>query len=172
MPELRTKRLKLIPLTLTQLQLYLVSPRQLEKELGYPIARGNFNDTVTRAINIKISKMAQADERGHPWYTYWLIVITAQARGAGLAGFKDYPNEQGEVEIGYGIDPAFRNKGYTTEAVQALIAWAFQHSHCTAVIAETVEPNAPSHRVLEKVGMHIYDETEQALWWRIEKHKT
>ena len=57
--ELRTKRLKLIPLTLPQLQLYLVSPRQLENELGYPIAEGNFNDTVTRAINIKISKMAR-----------------------------------------------------------------------------------------------------------------
>ncbi|MBN1993810.1 MAG: GNAT family N-acetyltransferase [Anaerolineae bacterium] len=171
MTEIQTQRLKLIPLTLPQLRLLPIHFRQLEQDLGYAIASDNVNDTVCRAIDIKISKMTHADERDHHWYTYWLIVITAQACGAGLAGFKGYPNKQGEVEIGYGIVSAFRNKGYITEAVQALIAWAFQYPCCAVVKAETVEPNPPSHRVLEKVGMHVYKETDKAWWWRVEKHK-
>jgi ribosomal-protein-alanine N-acetyltransferase len=170
--EIHTERLTLIALTAGQLGLYLADPQQLERELGFPISRPIVTDPVRRAIGMKLSKMAEAEERDHPWYTYWLIVVAVAGEpfGAGMAGFKGCPDSDGEVEIGYGIDPDCRDRGYTTEAAQALIAWAFQDPRCVAVIApDTLKTNVASNRVLEKVGMRIYVETDEALFWRIDR---
>ncbi len=88
--------------------------------------------------------------------------------GAGLAGFKGLPDAAGEVEIGYGIDPICQGHGYMTEAARALIEWAFQSPTCRAVIAPNTL-NPASNRVLEKVGMVVYEETGTARSWRIDK---
>jgi ribosomal-protein-alanine N-acetyltransferase len=168
--EILTPRLKLIALTPEQLKLYLEAPDRLEQALGFPVARDILTGTVQRAIRIKLSKMAQAPEPDYVWYTYWLAVPIAQPYGAGLAGFKGVPDNRGEVEIGYGIDPACQGKGYATEAAKALIMWAFQSPECTSVVApNTKKSNIASNRVLEKAGMRIYAETADAISWRIGK---
>jgi RimJ/RimL family protein N-acetyltransferase len=105
MLEIRTERLQLIALTLSQLGLYVVAPGQLE-----------------------------------------------------------------EVEIGYGIDPAYRNRGYMTEAVRGLIDWAFRDPRCRSITAPSTErSNIASNRVLEKVGMRVSGETDEALDWRLDR---
>jgi RimJ/RimL family protein N-acetyltransferase len=134
------------------------------------ISAGMVTDPLRRAIKMKISKMKEVPEERHPWYTYWLIVPIEEPFGAGMAGFKGYPDGKGEVEIGYGIDPAYRGKGYMTEIVRAMIAWAFESPECTSVIApDTMKSNPASNRVLEKSGMHVYEETAEAFSWRIDK---
>jgi RimJ/RimL family protein N-acetyltransferase len=170
MPELQTKRLRLLALTAHQLELYLAHPARLEQALGFPISRSNITGLVRGAIRMKLAKMADAEEEVHPWYTYWLVVVADEPYGAGLAGFKGYPDGQGEAEIGYGIDPNYRGRGYTTEAVRALIAWAFFNPDCRSIVAPgTAKSNPASNRVLEKVGMHVYGETEDTLSWRIDR---
>jgi RimJ/RimL family protein N-acetyltransferase len=170
MLAIQTARLRLVALTSKQLGLYVTLPDQLEQILGVSISREVRTGTVERAIGMKLSKMAQADEKDHAWYTYWLVIVTSQLAGAGLAGFKGIPDSQGEVEIGYGIAPAFQGKGYTTEAVQALIDWAFQAPECKSVIApHTKKSNVASNRVLAKVGMRPYAETAEDISWRIDK---
>jgi RimJ/RimL family protein N-acetyltransferase len=85
-------------------------------------------------------------------------------------GFKGAPDETGTTEIGYGIDPAYRNAGYMTEAVKGLIGWAFQQSGCKTVVArDTKKVNAASRRVLEKAGMAVYNETEDAFDWKVDQ---
>lgn len=87
-----------------------------------------------------------------------------------MLGFKGAPNLQGEVEIGYGIDPGFRNKGFMTEGVTRLIQWAFEDPRCTRIIApNTQRSNLSSNRVLEKVGMQIYSESEHTISWCLNK---
>jgi ribosomal-protein-alanine N-acetyltransferase len=168
MLEIRTERLQLVALTFSQLGLYVAAPWQLEQELGLSVSRAIVTDPLRKAIEIKLSKMKLVEE--HPWYTYWLIVIAGEPYGAGLAGFKGSPNNQGEVEIGYGIDPACRNRGYMTEAVRGLIDWAFEDPRCRSIIAPNTErSNIASNRVLEKVGMRVSTETEEALDWRLDK---
>jgi RimJ/RimL family protein N-acetyltransferase len=170
MPEIQTERLRLIALTSNQLELYRDAPHQLERELGVSIPRDDVSAPLHRAIDMKVRKMAHAAEADHPWYTYWLIVIAAQSTGAGMAGFKGVPNARGEVEIGYGIDPAHRNRGYTTEAARGLIDWAFQAPRCRSVVApDTLKANVASNRVLEKLGMHVYGETDDARHWRLDR---
>ena len=169
MLEIQTARLKLVALTSRQLELYLTLPDQLEQMLGVSLSREVRTGTLERAIGIKLSKMAQADEKYHAWYTYWLVIVMSQLYGAGLAGFKGIPDSQGEVEIGYGIAPSFQGEGYTTEAVQALITWAFQAPECRSVVApHTKRSNVASNRVLAKLGMRAYAETTEDISWRID----
>jgi ribosomal-protein-alanine N-acetyltransferase len=159
-----------MPLSSVQLRLYLKQPSQLEQELGISISRAVLTERAQRAIRMKIAKMANAEQIQTPWFTYWLMVIRDIPFGAGLAGFKGFPNQNGEAEIGYGVDPNFQGKGYTTEAVQCLITWAFQESACLAVVArDTKKWNLASLRILEKVGMKVYEESNDALWLRVDR---
>jgi ribosomal-protein-alanine N-acetyltransferase len=170
MLELHSERLDLIPLSPAQLQLYLAGPIQLKQELGIPISRAIITERVQRAIRMKLNKMATVEQLRLAWYTYWLIVIRAAPFGAGLAGFKGYPDQNGEAEIGYGIDPGCHGQGYVTEAVQCLISWAFEETACLSVVArDTKKWNAASLRVLAMVGMQVYEESEDALWLRVER---
>jgi RimJ/RimL family protein N-acetyltransferase len=102
----------------------------------------------------------------HVWFTYWLIVIKDSPFGAGLIGFKGYPNAEGETEIGYGLDEAYWNRGYMTEALQALRDWAFSHQECRVIIAETVS-NPASERVLQKLGWQRVTEKDDSTFWKI-----
>jgi len=166
--SLQTSRLLIVPLTLSQLQLYPTNLPALEAELGLPISRDVLTERVKGAIQKKTEKMLKMDESHHPWQTYWLIVVSADKFGAGLAGFKGVPNGNGSVEIGYGIDPAFQNKGYMSEAVKALVDWAFQHPFCNTVTATAVE-NPASRRLLEKLGAHFVSEDETSTSWKFNR---
>ena len=165
--EIETDRLRLLALTLEHLRTCLIAPERLEQELGFPIAADLFTAPVQRALGVKVDKMVHLVPDVHHWYTYWLVVIAADSIGVGLIGFKGEPDRQGEVEIGYGIVPAQRNRGYTTEATRALIAWAFQDPAYRAVVADSAMDNLASSRLLTKVGRHIFRGTEETLSWRI-----
>ncbi len=174
MIEILTERLRLIPLTKEQLACLLEDMQELEQTLGMTVSRPVLTGRVRRAIHRKIEKMDAVDERLHPWFTYWLIVVAESRCGAGLVGFKGIPDQTGQTEIGYGMDPGFQRLGYTTEAVQALIAWAFEEPTCKIIVARDVQKDNPaSSRILEKVGMRVYEETEDSLSWRKHNiHKT
>lgn len=162
--SIRTSRLILTPLTLPQLKLILTDIPALEAGLSLSISRDVLTDRVEGAIRKKIEKMTGLEEAQHLWQTYWLIIIRESNFGAGLAGFKGIPNENGSTEIGYGIDLAFQNKGYTTEAVRALVEWALQHPPCKSVTAKEVT-NPASRRLLEKLGAQLISENDSTSSW-------
>ena len=60
--------------------------------------------------------------------------------------------ENGSVEIGYGIKPEFEGQGLTTEAVVAMCQWAIKQEGVNCIEAETDPDNRASQRVLEKAG--------------------
>jgi RimJ/RimL family protein N-acetyltransferase len=74
----------------------------------------------------------------------------------GDGGFKGPPDNNGKIEIGYGIIPAYRNSGLATEAAGALIDYAFSSREVAAVCADTSVTGLASMRVLEKAGMRKY----------------
>jgi ribosomal-protein-alanine N-acetyltransferase len=167
--KIETGRLLLFPLTLDQLALSLHDSPRLAEQLGIQFAPDLFPAPVTQAIEIKIIRMIEADHSLHPWFTYWMIELKEEGVGIGMLGFKGAPSPLGIVEIGYGISDNYRNMGYTTEAVRALIEWAFQHPECHAVVAETLKDNLPSIRVLEKIGMQLTGEHDGIFAWRVDR---
>jgi RimJ/RimL family protein N-acetyltransferase len=169
MTEINTLRLILLELTQGQLELFLSDIHALENDLNLTVKGGFVTERVRRAIRMKVRKMRDVDISQHAWFTYWLIVIKDENIAAGMLGFKGYPNAEGSTEIGYGIDPAYQNKGYMSEAVQALVDWAFTHPFCNIITATDVE-NPASKRLLEKLGAVQTEDNERFTSWKIQKY--
>lgn len=68
-------------------------------------------------------------------------------------------SEDGIAEIGYGIAEDYQGCGYATEAVSALVDWAFKQPGTMCVMAETEEANIASQKVLNKAGFIPTGET-------------
>ena len=57
-----------------------------------------------------------------------------------------------ELEIAYGIKEEHRRNGYTTEAAQALVRFAFGQAGQEMLVAIVKPDNIPSQRVIAKLG--------------------
>lgn len=86
-------------------------------------------------------------------YGVWLLIERESRTVVGSAGFQGHPSAEGEIELGYGVHPDFRNHGYATEAVRALLRWASDQPGVKRVIAHCDQDNIASQRVVEKAGM-------------------
>jgi len=63
-----------------------------------------------------------------------------------------WPPTDGEVDLGYGIVPSRRGRGYATEAARALAEHAYTAAEVKLVFANVEPANPASVRVLEKAG--------------------
>ncbi|KSU81123.1 Protein N-acetyltransferase, RimJ/RimL family [Fictibacillus enclensis] len=56
-------------------------------------------------------------------------------------------------EIGWVFNPAYHNKGYASEAAQAVLDYGFDSLKLHRIVATCQPENPPSYRVMEKIGM-------------------
>ena len=94
----------------------------------------------------------------------WLVRLKATGEVIGDCGWKGPPDETGTTEIGYGLAGPARRRGYGTEAVCALVAWAFAQPGCRRLLAQVHQDNLPSRRLIEHLGFSV-DRTEEAYVW-------
>ena len=92
------------------------------------------------------------------------VQFTVEERGGGRivgdVGLSVADGEPGVIKVGYTIDPAFQGLGYATEAIRALVEYAFEKLGAEVVRAHASAENAPSIRVAEKVGMRLVERFE------------
>ncbi|MEF2276857.1 GNAT family N-acetyltransferase [Deinococcus sp. YIM 134068] len=80
------------------------------------------------------------------------LVERATLTAVGTMGTKGEPDGSGRVEIGYGLIPEARGRGYATEAGQAFLAHLLTRPDVRRVTAHTARGNRASEHVLEKLG--------------------
>jgi RimJ/RimL family protein N-acetyltransferase len=99
---------------------------------------------------------AEASPDDPPRWGSWYVVEPAADGGpgtlVGMCGFHAPPTPEGDVEVGYGLLPAARGRGYATEAARALTAYAFADPRVRRVVAETLPHLDASIRVMERAG--------------------
>jgi RimJ/RimL family protein N-acetyltransferase len=78
----------------------------------------------------------------------------------GGLGFLRPPDANGSVAIGYGLIPSVRGKGYASEALRALLAFARARG-ITTVEGDTDHDNIASQHVMTAAGMRLVAEDEQ-----------
>ena len=94
----------------------------------------------------------------------WQVIDRATGEIVGGVGFKGAPDDEGDVEIGYGLAPTARGRGLATEAVAALIERARAHG-VRAVRAEADAGNTASRHVLERSGFRLVEESAVVTRW-------
>lgn len=71
--------------------------------------------------------------------------------GAARIEIRDQAHRQGD--LGYALDSDHHGKGYATEAVQRLIRFGFEKLQLHRIWATCDVENAPSRRVMKRIGM-------------------
>lgn len=162
--RLETERLILLPLTSELLELWLNDIPRLEKELDCTYRaepmEGIFKEIVSGQL-----EAVRGDSGNYLWHSFWLLIRKADRTVVGAADFKAPPNENGEVELGYGLGKDFEHTGYMTETVRAMCEWARKQIGVKHIIAETDTDGFASQRVLERCGFKEYFSGETK-WWR------
>ncbi len=123
----------------------------------YPISIEQLKDVIenekNNVLKIAYKEMLEGcleSPQKYLWYTLWFMELKDSAGEiVGNLSFKGI-TEDGIVEIGYGIKDGYEKKGYTTEAVRAIVRWASEQENVKQIEAEADETNIASIRVLEK----------------------
>ncbi|MBP7347855.1 MAG: GNAT family N-acetyltransferase [Butyrivibrio sp.] len=133
---IRTKRMILYPLTENEME--AVISRETDKEM-----KQAYSEMLAGCI-------AKPEQR--IWYAIWNMQLNDGSDIIiGDYAFKGL-DENGMIEIGYGIKEQYESKGYMTEAVTAAVEWARMQPGVKKVEAETDPDNKASQRVLQKAG--------------------
>lgn len=162
---IETERLELIPLTPSQLKLWIEDVSVLEQELNCSYRgqsmKGFFGDIVKGQL-----EKTQKDPNNYTWHSFWLLIRKTDRVVVGSADFKDIPDINNEVEIGYGLGELFEHNGYMTEAVKSMCDWALKQKGVTHVIAETNTDGFASQRILQRCGF-VEEKRDKTVWWRL-----
>ena len=147
--------------------------QKIEQKLGLQLASMILGAQIDRKIKAAMRASLEdviRNKKQDQWYADWQSVLIILKKENAIIGgfcFQRYPDEDGTVQIGYMIRPEYQREGYMTEALKRGVSWIFERPDISALLADTTKSNLPSHRVLEKVGMAVYKETDNSLWWRI-----
>lgn len=160
-----TERLELHALDAAQLRLWVEDIPALERELCCSYRAEPMEGMFLEIVKGQLAETERAPE-SYLWRSFWLLIRKSDRTVVGAADFKDVPNAEGEVEIGYGLGSEFEHCGYMTEAVRSMCAWALAQPGVTHVTAETDLDGLASQRVLLRCGFKESSRGETA-WWRL-----
>jgi RimJ/RimL family protein N-acetyltransferase len=94
----------------------------------------------------------------------WVQFSAIEREGGALVGdvgLSPAEGEPGVMKLGYTISPAFQGRGYATEAVAALVDYAFDVLGADVARIYANGANAASIRVAEKVGMRLIERIDR-----------
>ena len=84
----------------------------------------------------------------------------------GDIGFKGLPNENGEIDLGYGIILGERQKGYAKEAASGLMEWAFKQPGIKAITANCAKDNLASQKTLVALRFNKVEAHDEMIYWK------
>ncbi len=167
--HLETPHLTIIPLTQQQLANYSTPDFFLENSLGVNTIIRIVPEFLANVINNKILPSVSDTSKNPLYYTFWTIISKQENIMVADLCFKGEPNDNGEIEIGYGTYPSFEGKGFMTEAVGVMVRWAFAQPNVQAVTAQTDPTNIASQKILKKNSFVQCGQTTENILWRIDK---
>jgi RimJ/RimL family protein N-acetyltransferase len=150
----QTARLQLMPLAAEHLAPYaaLIAQPLVHRHLSR--AREIAADPEGQARRIIDMSEQQWSKRGLGPYA---VFAKEDGRFIGRGGLL-YVEHSGEVEVNYMLDPSTWGRGYAQELAAKCLEIGFGRMSLRKIIATTNPDNAPSRRVLEKLGFAMTGE--------------
>jgi RimJ/RimL family protein N-acetyltransferase len=108
-------------------------------------------ETFVDDAGVLVRRHAQltADPTEEPWLLH-AAVLRGGRRVVGRIGFHG-PPEEGVVEVGYTVAPAYRRQGLALEMVTGMLAWAKAHG-VVACLASVSPHNVASLATVRRLG--------------------
>ena len=105
-------------------------------------------------------------QRGYTEEKYFDFALELKEAGKmiGTAGFTSFDRKNNCAEAGYVINPLYRNRGYATEALSAIMNISFLSLGINRLEARYMVGNLASKRVMEKCGMNYEGVLRQKLF--------
>lgn len=155
-PPILTDRLVLVSLTLECLRaMFAGDVARAQASGGFRVPRDC--SLLGRPHLERRAAMIAADPAQHPWMDRAIVGRDDNL----MVGFISFHHKAPDpdlleysacaVELGYGIDPAFRRRGYARESALAMMAWANRQGVPTFFLSIGPE-NIPSLRMAESMG--------------------
>lgn len=114
--QITSSRLKLIPLMLPQIRLLAKSRNILERSLNLNLSDFELNADLAflEEFSLSLEQFVIPLVSLHPddylWFTHWLIVHQDLNLSIGGIGGARFPDQQGQVMIGYFINKKFKGQ--------------------------------------------------------------
>lgn len=116
--------------------------------------------TDPQGVREQIEEMAERAPGEPGGWVQFSVEERESGRLVGDVGLSPAEGEPGVIKVGYTISPDVQGRGYATDAVRALVDYAFDTLGADVVRAYASEENEPSIRVAAKVGMRLVERLE------------
>lgn len=172
MGTLFTERLELVPVTVDLVIAIFESRRDVAETLlqaGIPTAWPG-KALVERAFYASLDAIVR-DPETRLWGDRVMITRSGPRRVVGSVVFHGSPDEEGVVEVAYGVEEESQRKGFATEATRASVEWALAEPSVRFVRAATPPWHIASQKVLERCGLLRTGERDSPLGeiWEYER---
>ena len=156
---IRTARLDLVPLGLPLLEALVAGDLARAAALApYPIEADTFGDDEL-VLRLRRDQL-RAEPTEEPWL-YRAAVLRETGRVVARGGFHAPPDDEGAVEIGYRVHPAWRGQGIATELAAGLVDWAREQG-AQRCLASVAPGNAASLAVIARLGfVHTGEQVDE-----------
>ena len=157
-PRLESTHLVLVPQTLAAARALLAG-----EDPGLPLADGYPHADTFDALRMVV-------EHGGPDDGGWFVVLSDESpegRVVGDLGTFGPPDDEGVVEIGYGLAAPYRGRGIGTEAVGTFVDWLVTVPGVRRVVARVEVGNEASRRLLARIGFGLTGEADGH--WNLER---
>jgi RimJ/RimL family protein N-acetyltransferase len=158
-PRLESTHLVLVPQTLAASRALLAG-----EDPGLPLAEGYPHADTFDALRMVV-------EHGGPDDGGWFVMLADDSDGDGRVvgdlGTFGPPDDEGRVEIGYGLAAPYRGRGIGTEAVGTFVDWLVTVPGVRVVVARVEVGNEASRRLLARIGFDLTGEADGH--WTLER---
>lgn len=160
-----SERLKLIPLSAAEVEMYQACDFSFEKHFQLIHHPRQLDANVQRALREKVIPSIHHDPENHLFHTLWVAIDkTINTVVAGIV-FKGPPDTENKIEFGAGTLEGFMNRGYMTEVTTLMCRWTRLNYPEIRITAQTKTDNFASQAVLNKSGFEIVKAQSEYQEW-------
>ncbi|MDD2195550.1 MAG: GNAT family N-acetyltransferase [Bacteroidales bacterium] len=152
---LASQTIDIVPLRIDDLKQFIKSRAQFENKYNLKPSGLELNQAYKEELNEAVERTPEVwhnKSSDYLFHTLWVFIHRRQKVIIGQFIFNGIPNRDGEVEIFFSIEKPFRQNGYATEVVQAIMDWASQEESFKTLLVEADLNNKAAMASLKRVG--------------------
>jgi len=158
-----TERLILMPMTLSMIHALLHGRKEVFEAHGISFHKDWPRQDTLDVLEFLKDVMKNAEEASG--FDVWMVIRKDGMLVVGDAGFKGAPDENGRIEIGFGLVEEVQKQGYGYEVAQALLDWASRQENVRVIAADSLLYNIGSMKVLTRCGMKEIRRDDVHIYW-------